>query len=509
MPEKILGLDIGEDSIKAVQVAAGFREYHVVNSALIDIAEAGGIEKAIEKLLENDTFRSNVCVTSLSVRRFSFRNISLPFKNRKKINQILPHELEPLIPYSFDDVLIDYIMTAQSEQPEALVVSVLKSAVGDLVNLLAVYHVETSIIDIDAVPVALKLMAACDPEKYVLLLDIGKRNTAGVFFKGNKIFQIRHFRFGGDDISDIMVRTFGCDRHSAEERKRMGSAGEARADICKICNDFFTDVENTLHFLILNSNMNSMPSKIFLTGGGALYPLLKEEMERFFSLPVAIADVSAADNIRLEGEIMKNWNPALMNQALALATRDVRDADGFNFSLGDFKPKKKYDEFKKNFRWIAILFFIILSAFGVDVYLDYHYDRLFLKDLKQEITAVFRNTCPEVTRIVDPVQQLSIKVEQLRNPPAGRENIVQGARVLDILDDISRLLPASVDFLITSFQYDGNTIKIKGKTDNFNTVDNIKKALDKSDICKNVKISSASLIKKENRIGLDLKMDLR
>ncbi|MDD5723212.1 MAG: pilus assembly protein PilM [Syntrophales bacterium] len=509
MPEKILGLDIGEDSIKAVQIAAGFREYHVVNSAMIDIEEAGGIDKAIEKLLENDTLRSSICVTSLPVHQFSFRNIKLPFKSRKKIKQILPYELEPLIPYSFDDVLIDYIITTQSEQPEALVASVPKSTVGDLVNLLAAHHIETSVIDIDAVAVALKLAAACDPEKYFLLLDIGKRNTAGVLFKGNKISQIRHFRFGGEAISDSIVRAVGCDQHSAEEIKKMGSAEEAKEDICKICNDFFTDVGNTLNFLILNSNMDLMPSRIFLTGGGSLYPLLREEMERFFSLPVAVADVSAAENIRFEGKIMKNWDPALMNQALALATRDVRDTHGFNFSLGDFKPKKKYDEFKKGFRWMAILFLIILSTFCVDVYLTYRYDSRYLKDLKQEITDVFHKTWPEVTRIVDPVQQLRIKVEELRNPPAGRENLLSGVRVLDILDDISRLLPASVDFVVTSFQYDGNTVTIKGQTDNFNTVDNIEKALGKSNIFNNVKISSASLIEKENRVGLDLKMDLR
>ncbi len=509
MPEKILGLDIGEDSIKAVQVAAGLREYHVVNSMIIDIAEAGGTDKAIEKLLENNTLRSNVCVTSLPVSRFSFRNIRLPFKNRNKINQILPYEIEPLIPYSFDDVLIDYVIAAQSEQPEALVASVLKSAVGDRVQLLAVHHVETSIIDIDAVPVALKLMTACDPEEYALLLDIGKRNSTGVLFKGNKIFQIRHFRFGGDDISDSIARTFGCDQHAAEERKKTGRAGEAREDIGKICTSFFTDVENTLNFLILNNTIDSMPSKIFLTGGGSRYPLLKEEMERFFSLPVAMADVSAADTIRLERDITKNWDSAIMNQALALATRDVRDTDGFNFSRGDFKPKKKYDEFKKGFRWIAILFCIIFCVFGIDLYLDYHNDRVYLKELKQEITDIFRDTWPEVTRIVDPVQQSRIMVEQLRNPPAGTKNVVLGIGVLAILDDISRLLPASVDFLVTSFQYDGNTVTIKGQTDNFNTVDTIKKALDKSNIFKNVKISSASLIKKENRVGLDMKMDLR
>ncbi|HOO90089.1 MAG TPA: pilus assembly protein PilM [Syntrophales bacterium] len=507
MPEKILGLDIGEDSIKAVQVTAGLREYHVIDSTMIDIEEAGGLDRAIEKLFENGTIRSNICITSLPVSRFSFRNIKLPFKNRKKIGQILPYEIEPLIPYPFDDVLIDYVITVPSEQPEALVASTLKSAVGDLVRLLAMHHVETSIIDIGSVPVALKLAADCDSDEYGLLLDIGKSETAGVLFTGTKIIQIRHFRFGGDDISDRIARTFGCDRNLAEERKKTGRVEGAREDIGTVYTRFFSDVENTLNFLMLNGAIDSMPSTIFLTGGGSHSPLLREEMERFFSIPVAVADLSATESIHMERKTAKSWDPAFMNQALALATRNVRDTDGFNFSRGDFRPKRKYDEFKKSFRWIALLFFFILCLFGIDLSLDYHYDTVYLKDLKKEITGVFRDTWPEVTRIVDPVQQARVKVEQLRNPFTGTKNSM-GTGVLAILDDISRLIPTSVDFLITSFQYDGNTVTIKGQTDNFNTVDAIKKALDKSNILKNVKISSASLIKKENRVELDMKMDL-
>ncbi|TFG93101.1 MAG: hypothetical protein E4H15_02130 [Syntrophobacterales bacterium] len=503
MPEKILGLDIGEDSIKAVQVAVGFREYHLLNSALVNISEAGGIEAALDKLLGNDTFRSDVCVTSLPVWQVSFRNSTLPFKNRKKISQVLPYEIEPFIPYPLDDVLVDYTITVQSEHSEVLAASVLKSTVGDLVSLLAPYQVEISIIDIGAAPVALKLMALCDPEEYILLVDIGKRGTAGVFFKGNKIFQIRHFRFGGDEISAAMMKTFGCDEPSAEERKRRGDTGEAREGIRTICTAFFADVSNTLYSLALNNNLDPMPTRIFLTGGGALYPPIKEEMESFFSLPVAMADVSAADNLCLD------QSPALMNQALALATREVKETDGFNFRLGEFRLKKRDAEFKKNVRWIAIFFSIILCVFGINSYLSYHYDKVLLDNLRQEVTAVFRDTLPEVTRIVDPVHQMRTEVEKLRNPSAGGENSIRGTRVLDILNDISRLLPQSVAFLITSFQYDGNTVTIKGQTDNFNTADNIKKALDKSDIFKDVKISSASLIKKESQVELNLRLDLQ
>lgn len=126
--------------------------------------------------------------------------------------------------------------------------------------------------------------------------------------------------------------------------------------------------------------------------------------------------------------------------------------------------------------------------------------------MKQEITTVFKKTCPEVTRIVDPVQQLKVKIAESKKSSTG----LNGANitVLRILKDISRLVPESTDFLVTRFTFDGKSIEIKGETDNFNAVDNIKTDLGKSSYFKNVTTSSAARIKKGKRVGFDLRMEL-
>ncbi|MCK4534301.1 MAG: PilN domain-containing protein, partial [Syntrophobacterales bacterium] len=137
-----------------------------------------------------------------------------------------------------------------------------------------------------------------------------------------------------------------------------------------------------------------------------------------------------------------------------------------------------------------------------------NYSRARLDKLKSEITSVFKKTCPEVTRIVDPVQQLKVKITLAQQSSSGLNGTGFGTKTLDILKDISRLVPGTTDFLITSFTFDGDTVKIKGETDNFNSVDGIKSELAKSSCFRNVTISSASLIKKGNRVGFDLRMEV-
>jgi general secretion pathway protein L len=509
MPEKILGLDIGRDSIKAVRVRAGLRGYEVARIALVNIDKEGGTEEALKKLFESGIFTDSICITVLPAKEFFFRNIRLPFKDKKKISQTIAYELEPLIPCSADDVLIDYVITDQTDQTYIFSAAVAKSAAGDLIKYLKECNVEASIMDIDAVPVASRLLAGHTDTGCGLLLDIGARDTTGVIFDKSGILHVRRLPFGGEKITKALAKALKIEFSEAEKRKRTGDTDEAGEEISVVCGKFFSEVKNTLQFLGLKGNLKEDPAKVFLTGGGALYPPLQKKMETFFSLPIEMVDISAADDITMEKEVKNGWNPMLMNQALAIAIRETKKSSGFNFARGEFGPKRKYEKFRKDFKWAAAIVFIILCAFGVDLYIDYHYDKAHLNKLKHEITDVFKKTCPEVTRIVDPIQQLKVRIAEARSSSSGLNGARSGIRTLDIMKDISRLIPESTDFLITSFTFDGAAVKIKGETDNFNTVDNIKNSLGKSNYFKNVTISSASLIKKGTRVGLDLKIVIK
>ena len=509
MPEKILGLDIGRDSIKAVQVMAGLRGYEVARIALVNIDKEGGTEEALKKLFESNIFTDSICITALPSKDFFFRNIRLPFKDKKKISQTIAYELEPLIPCPADEVLIDYVITDQTDQTDIFSAAVAKSAAGDLIKYLKKCNVEASIMDIDAVPVVSRLLTSyTDMTGCGLLLDIGAGDTTGVIFDKSGIINIRRFPFGGEKITKAIAKALKIEFSEAEKRKRLSDTDEAGEEISAMCGKFFSEVKNTLQSLSLKGHLKEDPAKLFLTGGGGLYLPLQKEMETFFSLPIEMVDISAADDIVMEKEAGKDWNPMLMNQALALAIRETKKNAGFNFARGEFGPKRKYEKFRKDFRWAAAIVFIILCAFGIDLYIDYHYDRAHLNKLKHEITDVFKKTCPEVTRIVDPVQQLKVRIAEARNSSSGLNGHGSEIRTLDIIKDISWLIPESTDFLITSFTFDSAAVKIKGETDNFNTVDNIKNSLSKSNYFKNVTISSATLIKKGSRVGVDLRIEL-
>jgi len=490
MPEKILGLDIGEESIKAVQVTAGLKGYQFLKSVHIRLDEAGGIEGALDRLFADDEMRSGIYIVSLPAGKVSLHTMTLPFKDRKKIGQTISYELEPLIPHPVEEVVADFIVIDQKDTTEILAAAAPKEEVAAIHRLFEERHAEASVIELACLPVATRLIADSAIEESVLVLDIGESEATGVFCDGGKVLQIRSFPSG-------VKRSAG-----------RGTVKSKDNEPSSIFEHFLREVKNTLTFLQMKGKMTSGPSKIFLTGDWALFSPLREEMERFFSIPVEVADIAATENVEFDETARENWNPALMNQALALALRETKKAVGFNFAAGEFEPKRQYEKAKKEFRWVAALLLIILLAFGFDFYLDYHYDKSYAKELKEEIRAVFSETCPEVTRIVDPLQQLRVKIAEGKKSKAGQGSIGTGITVLDILKETSALVPESAQFLITSFQYDGTLVTIKGETDNFNTVDTIKNHLAESKMFKNVTISSAALVKKESRVGFNLRMEL-
>jgi general secretion pathway protein L len=476
---------------------------------LINIREFGSTENALKALLEDNIYSNNVCITSLPVNNFSFRNIRLPFKDKKKISQTIPYEIEPLLPYPVDDLLIDYVITNQLDQSDIIAAAIPKSDVKDLFQILNEYQIEATVIDIDSVPVALKLLNSGIATGCGLLLDVGTRDTSCIIFNEGKISHLRHYAFEGEETTNAIAEKTGIRFDEAEKRKKAFKSSGSNDVINGIYQKFLGEIKNTLQFLRLKGELKSEISEIFLTGGGAIDPLLGQGIENLFSIPVETVDISETDDIRFEGETGEVWNPMIMNNALALATRETKKAGGFNYAVGKFGPKKKYEKFKKDFTWIGATILVILFLFGINFYADYHYNRAYVKQLKYETRDIFKKTFPEVTRIVDPVQQMKVRIAEAKKSSITSSRIGGESTVLDILKDMSRLVPPSTDFIVKNFTFDGDTVEIKGETDNFNTVDNIKSYLGKSIYLTNVKISSASLMKKGKRVGFNLKMELK
>ena len=126
--------------------------------------------------------------------------------------------------------------------------------------------------------------------------------------------------------------------------------------------------------------------------------------------------------------------------------------------------------------------------------------------LVTEIHDVFKEALPRVSRIVDPLQQLQVAVNQARLSSADSEGIALPHTVLHVLSEISTRIPTSIDIRLTRLVYETKGLRLMGITDTFNTVDTMKKSLEQSSDFTSVTISSANMNTKDNTIRFELKI---
>jgi general secretion pathway protein L len=247
----------------------------------------------------------------------------------------------------------------------------------------------------------------------------------------------------------------------------------------------------------------------FITGCGINDLDLDKDIEQALGFPIERLNILQIKNILKQQSPPESWTPFLMDNALSLALMEVEGAKGFNFRKGPFALKKFWEENKKNLIQTGVFFILILSLGWFNVFLDSYFMEKRLARLDQQITGIFTSTFPEVKNIVDPVQQMKIKIQQAKENALLPGETEKHIRAIDILNTISKAIPKDVDVTLKTFVMGAESVSISGDTDSFNSVDNIKSKLEQADIFKKIVISSANIDKFDKRVRFKLKLNLQ
>lgn len=495
MPGKILGLDINEDSVTAVQIKSGLKGNQVTACCRIMLDGHEGPEEALKELSQQMDLKSDTYFTSISGEHLSLRNLQMPFKEQKKIRQTLPYEIETVVPFTIEDLVVDFLMIDRAEQSKILAASVKKSYLSEYMAQLRTCGIDPRVMDIRCVPTVTRLLKGEGIPDNGLFLEIGaKRNTMILFIK-RRIVLVRTFAWSGDALAGSVTNEGNGDSESP-------MAEEIESEVESFC----TMVQNTIHAFKWQNKQNIHPEKIFLTGPGALYPETGNLLNRYLDMPVEQIDLRGHQRIGMDKEIARVWNAALMDNALALALREERRTQGFDFRKGEFEVKKQYSGLKKELRAGAIFLLIIFAFLAADLGAEYYFVKNRYRMLEQNIMEVFRETFPEVKRIVEPVQQMQVKINEITASSISIPGMGSDQRVLDLLKDISERVPSALDVHVTSMVVDPETVRISGETDTFNTVDSLKNGLEPSTYFSEVTITAANLNRSGKKVQFELKL---
>ena len=496
MAGTMVGLDIGNAAVRAVRLSTGFRGMEIVGCEVLPVSAAAGVEGALLKLFEEKAWTEGTIVTALAARDCSFHRFKLPFRDLKKVARVLPMEMERFLPPGEGDILHDFMVIGQSDQADVLGVSVPREAVQRRVELLRTAGLEAAVIDVGPLPLAVRLAGREKDGETELYLHGDGPDWTVMLSREGRVLAARSF-----------VLPEGPDeRGSPGPIFRAGQEGRDESE-----ETFFRQIRNTCLSLLWRGEIPALPGRAFFGGPGAKNPGLADRMSLFLDMPVEAVDLASIESIPMDDSLKKKWDPFEMNLALSLAARRFGKVkgEGINFARDGFAPRRPHRELRKQGVRALALVLPLFLLMGIDFYLGYSRDDKRLRTLKEEVSLVFRETLPRVTRVVDPLQQMKVALAEARKRSlVGGEGEVRES-VLVLLREISRLIDPDFLFVVKTLTCDGQTLELKGETDRFNAVDQIKAALEQSSLFKTVTIASASLLSRDNRVGFDLRMDLK
>ena len=508
MPETILGLDIGSDSIKAVLAnASGRMDVRVIASETVRLEGAIDLEAALMNVAEmiRPIVSSKIrCIVSLPPSDVMFRQIHLPFHDESKIKKTLPFELEPLLPLPIEEVVVDYIHLPDDG---LLVAAVGKDRIKKVISAVEAHLGNVSAIDIATAALALPLLEQKALTSAGILLDVGASSTFAVFYEKNALIQIRSFAFGGNTITDALAQDFSCSPEEAEQIKISAGYGTKTGKAVLACHQFCVSLANTVEFMRLNETLHSVPAEILVTGGGSLFKPLGDDLEKTFGAPMKALDFGRSGQLEIDEKLQSRYSPPIMNTALATVKRAFASRKSFNFRQGEFAAKSVRGDLGKQFKWGALIVGIILLLAAVDLFLDYQWQAKQAGNLKNQISMVFKKHYPQ-TQMVDPVAQLRTKLAEDKKT-YGMDNGGSGVTVLELLKDMSGFISPAMDIILTHMHYENNIVLLTGEAKKIEDVTNVKNELLKSKYFKNIAINSTSLAREGAKLNFDLRIELR
>jgi Tfp pilus assembly protein PilN len=250
-----------------------------------------------------------------------------------------------------------------------------------------------------------------------------------------------------------------------------------------------------------------VPAKVLITGAGLKNQDAFQRISLAIELPTDNLDL-AHWTARLEIGVDAVWDPEMMNNATALALLEADGRPCANFHRTSSPLRNYWISYRSYIMAPAVLLAVAIIIGLGGVMIDNHMLTKRVKKLDMRIEQVYLSTFPGSRINAPPVDLMKSKIKELKKGDASTGQVPTTARTIDVLLEVSKLVPKNIDVLLTQMTVGGDAVTISGETGDFNSVDDIKGNVEKGALFKQVTIASANMDKSGKKVRFKLKIDL-
>ncbi|MEQ9362931.1 MAG: pilus assembly protein PilM [Leptospirales bacterium] len=469
---------------------------------------------------------------NLPVDRLYVRDVTVPTTNPKQMSEIIPFEVEALLPVALEDAeVIGQAWESREEDSSVITFTARHESLEAAVR--PVLRADTSIrmLSVDAVGLA-GLVRMLPLEQWrgqcVGQIDIGGRYTIFNVIRDGKLVFSRQLPYGGEDITDIIAEKLSLSSDEAERKKlelelNLGydSKRAAKPDvffrrnrvdaktyeaIIAACRQDFDELNQEIERSVLALPCET-PATFYVSGGaaqmGGVREFLEDSLERrVIHYPLGLSS----------GQDMNLWATAIGTaehyRGKATERLDFLDSPfgatlrGGSFNLGIFSTPILF---------VSASVIIFLISLLMSIWQD-----------RREIAKYDQ----QVVKIAEQIPGLGRKGNVEEYVAAARrmcqERLLStegqgGARVLDILKTLSDLTPppSELNFRFSSFQYDDKSVQViaqfagTNQAESLNSAAQLEEKYKSSPLFSNVEVLRRNILPDKRSVRMTFKLTLK
>ncbi|MDD9946094.1 MAG: type II secretion system protein GspL [Myxococcales bacterium] len=310
---RILGIDIEHHSLRGAIIRTSFRRAEVERYIYVPVPDSASgeqrdaqLREAVAELTKRLERPVDIVTAGIDGQAVSLRQISLPAAAAKRVGEVLPFELEALLPFDIDDAVVDYQPAGKRDgELELLVAAIVKPRLREELDRLTGAGIQARHIVPSAV--GLEGLGALDPEPEAnadqpgpqLLIELRRDTTEICITVNNRCKLARTLSVGADGLPD---------------------AGEA----------LVRGVQQTL--ASYRAAGGPPPERCILMGEGSFSDGMERWLSERLQLPVAKAELPPA--------ISGGEGDAGFGRAFSMAARLARPGKHINLRTGEFAPSE-------------------------------------------------------------------------------------------------------------------------------------------------------------------------
>ncbi|MBI2460162.1 MAG: type IV pilus assembly protein PilM [Candidatus Rokubacteria bacterium] len=340
----VIGVDIGSSAVKVVELKRAGSGYQLAAFGMAEvplgaieggeIREPGAVQAAIGSALADSKTDATDAVIGVSGGSVIAKRVKLPKMSEAELAESIRWEAEQYIPFDIDDVNLDFqIVAGGGPQIDVMLAAVKKGKVESYAEVAKAAGLNVVVVDADvfALETQYEHNYAGETNEVVAIVNIGHENTNTNILQGGVSVYARDIFMGGARYASSIAQRFNLPLPEAEAvlRGKEGSVAWAQVGpvLELVSQELGQEIQRTLDYFGTTAEHERL-DRIFLSGGCALIPGLRDFLSSQWGIDVSLADPFRQVKIAAPGvspdEIQRVAPLATVATGLAMRSPDDR-----------------------------------------------------------------------------------------------------------------------------------------------------------------------------------------